>query len=116
MKATFQSMDDVQLWVFRELLAAGKWVAPRSRPTLELTSISFLLEDVRSRIVTSLPRKWSLPLALGEFCWHARGANDVASMEYYSPKWRDFSEEGFVLGSCYGHHIFSNMEHANSQW
>jgi thymidylate synthase len=114
--ATFESLDDVQNWALTALLDHGSPVTTRGMPTLELFPVSFTLTRPRRRCITNPERRWNLPLAIGEFCWHATGSNDVRFIEYYAPRWREFTDGIEILGSCYGHHIFSRKDGNPSQW
>ena len=112
----FRSLGEMQQWVLDRLLSRGATSAPRGLTTLELPPTQFLLLNPRRRILTSKVRRWSLPLALGEFCWHVSGSNEVAALGYYSNRWHDFADhEGTIRGSCYGHRIFQANGGA-SQW
>jgi thymidylate synthase len=113
---TFESLDEVQAWVLSSLLDHGSPVTSRGMPTLELFPVSFTLAHPRRRCITNPERRWNLPLAIGEFCWHATGSNDVRFIEYYAPRWREFTDGIAILGSCYGHHIFSRKDGQPSQW
>jgi thymidylate synthase len=113
----FASMDAVQRWAFRSLTRDGIQAAPRGLETHELLGQSFTLTNPRNRIVRSPARNWSLPLALGEFCWHASASTNVEILAYYTPRWRDFSADGHdVARSCYGHRIFSPGPSGHSRW
>jgi thymidylate synthase len=113
----FSTIDAVQRWVFERLLDAGVAVAPRGLQTRELIGQSFVLTDPRSRVVVSPSRRWSFPLAIGEFCWHASASNEIDALSYYAPRWRAFSVDGrTVRGSCYGRHIFSREGGNPSRW
>jgi thymidylate synthase len=87
-------------------------------PTLETTGIAFGLEFPRRRCITLRSRRWSLGLALGEFCWHASGRDDVESIAYYAKRWAEFSDDGHrIVGSCYGRRIFRAAgDGGASQW
>jgi thymidylate synthase len=111
----FDDVDKVLAWVTDRCLEFGTPIAPRQEPTYELIGISFGLENPRARIPSFSARKWSLPLALGELCWHLRGATDLDSLTYYAPRWRNYSDDGFTIdGSCYGKTVFGTG--AASQW
>lgn len=113
----FNSVDEAQYWVLANLLEFGEETNPRGMKTLELFPISFKLLNPRKRCVLNSERKWSLPLALGEFCWHTSGSDDLSFIEYYIPRWREFSDNNEkVRGSCYGHRIFNYDNGYKSQW
>jgi len=114
---TFPSLDEIQKWVLSSILEHGEESAPRGMRTLELYPVTFVLDNPRSRCITSASRRWSLPLALGEFCWHVSGSNEVRFIEYYAPQWKQFAEEETILGSCYGHRIFRRDSNSGaSEW
>ena len=79
---TFFSLDEMQRWVFRRLLIDGVPASPRGLPTLEVISTHLVLLNPRRRILTNAARKWSLPLAIGEFCWHLSASNESAFIQY----------------------------------
>jgi thymidylate synthase len=113
---TFNSVDEIQHWVLSSILQQGDEVNPRGMKTLELYPVTFTLLKPRSRCVTTAARRWNLPLAIGEFCWHVAGSNELDFIEYYAPRWREFAEDGATIrGSCYGHRVFSTTNEV-SQW
>jgi thymidylate synthase len=112
----FDTIDGVQTWVLRALLEHGTTAEPRGLRVLELYPASFELRNPRNRLITNSRRKWSLPLALGEFSWHVSGSNEVEFIEYYASRWRDFAENETISGSCYGHRIFNHNDSSKSQW
>jgi len=116
MFTSFQSMDLVQRWLLGELLEFGESVQPRGLPTLELAPAAFVLTDPRRRCVSNRVRGWSLPLALGELCWHLGCRDDVAALEYYAPRWREFVDDTpLVRGASYGKCAFG-ADDGRSQW
>jgi len=84
--------------------------------TIESRALSFTLFDPRRRCTLNPERKWSLPLALGELCWHLSGSTHASALEYYAPVWRSFADsEGNIRGSCYGSKIFAAVD-GQSPW
>lgn len=113
----FDSVDKIYLSVLSTLLSKGSWVLPRGVKTLEIAPFIVALSNPRRRCVINLERRWSLPLALGEFCWHASASRELAALEYYAPRWREFSDDGYLVrGSCYGYRIFGVNGQGLSQW
>jgi thymidylate synthase len=113
----FDSMDAVQRWAFDRLLRSDLYAAPRGLPTRELLGQTFTLLDPRARMIKAPARRWSLPLAIGEFCWHASASIDVDALAYYAPRWRAFAQDGHTIRqSCYGHRIFGQNESGFSCW
>ena len=113
----FDSVDELYVHVLSAILSKGSWVLPRGAKTLEIAPFAVGLSKPRRRCLTNSARRWSLPLALGEFCWHASGSRELAPLEYYAPRWREFSDDGSLIrGSCYGYRIFGSYEEGISQW
>lgn len=114
---TFDSLDSMQQWALRSVLYEGATAAPRGISTVELAPVTLALSNPRRRCVTTPRRRWSLPLAIGEFCWHLSGSRELSFLEYYSARWKDFvGEEELVRGSCYGYRIFNKRGKDKSQW
>jgi len=113
----FESVDAVQSWILGVLLDHGTEVSPRGLATREVLGLSFRLRHPRRRCITNNARRFSLPLALGEFAWHMNKADDVASLAYYAKRWSEFADDGRrIAGSCYGRKIFSANADLTSQW
>jgi thymidylate synthase len=103
----YQSIDEAQLAIFDYLLAHGEQNSPRGLPTIETRAVSFTILDPRRRCVLNPARKWSLPLALGETCWHLSGSTAASDLAYYAPIWDSFADsDGQIRGSCYGSKMF----------
>jgi thymidylate synthase len=114
---SFASIDEVQSWVLSSILDDGQTVAPRGLDTRELIGVSFCLESPKKRCVTNSSRRWNLPLALGELCWHLSASNDLQQMVYYEKRWSEYTDDGTTLrGSCYGHRIFGENKSGITQW
>ena len=113
----FNSLDAIQRWAFERLLQSDLRSAPRGLPTHELLGQTFSLTHPRARTVLSPARRWRLPLAIGEFCWHAAASDEVGVLAYYAPRWRSFAEDGETIrGSCYGQRIFGRGTDGRSRW
>jgi thymidylate synthase len=68
-------------------------------------------------MITSAARQWSVPLAIGEFCWHLSASNELSFIRFYSGRWDDFADdERTIRGSCYGYRLFRQDESGASQW
>jgi len=114
---TAESFDELQSWVLSSLLTEGAPAKPRGLQTLELFPATFTLTRPRNRCVANRERRWNLPLAIGEFCWHVSGSNELQFIEYYAKRWREFAEDGSTIrGSCYGHRVLSQCNDHRSQW
>jgi thymidylate synthase len=117
MNPIFDSANQVQRWALKSVLEKGQVSAPRHQSTRELLFVSFSLTNPRHRCVTIPERRWSLPLAIGEFCWHAAGSDQVDFISYYTERWRDFSDDGTTIaGSCYGKKMFASDAGGKNQW
>lgn len=112
----FEHINDVLKATAQSCIGSGLATSPRGMSTLEVIGYNFSLINPRARIVGFPDRRWSLPLAIGEFCWHMRGDNSVEALSYYADAWSNFSDDGItVRGSCYGNKAFSK-NHGESFW
>jgi thymidylate synthase len=103
----YASIDEIQEQILDGLLAFGSPASPRGLPTIEARNVLFTLQDPRRRCVLNPARRWSLPLAIGELCWHLSGSSSVDALSYYASIWRLFaSPDGKIRGSCYGSKMF----------
>lgn len=112
----FNHINDILKDVAQLCINDGIITSPRGMPTSEIIGHSFSLDNPRARLVGFPDRRWSLPLAIGEFCWHMRGDNSIEALSYYADAWSSFSDDGItVRGSCYGNKAFSR-NHGDSSW
>jgi thymidylate synthase len=102
------SIDEAQSAVLSEIISSGHPTSPRGEATVESLAVSFSIQNPRARCVVNRERRWHMPLALGELCWHLSGSTDANSLTYYARAWRTFADsEGQIRGSCYGSKVFS---------
>lgn len=114
---SFQSADEIQHWILNSILSSGEQAEPRGMKTLEVCPVIFTLLNPRKRCITNAERKWSFPLALGEFCWHISASDELDFIEFYAPQWRNFAEDNATIrGSCYGRKVFQRHSGSLSQW
>lgn len=112
----FDCLDRAILELLRFIDEEGDETAPRGMRTKELLNVCFKLTNPRARLVFNEERRWSFPLAVGEFLWHFAGRNDSSSISHYAPRWADFSHDGVIPSSCYGFKIFRSEGGRPSQW
>ncbi|WP_215228469.1 thymidylate synthase [Erythrobacter sp. 3-20A1M] len=111
------SVNEIQVKLFRELLANSCTVSPRGLPTQELMFVGIELTNPRRRMTTLSARRWSPKLAIGELCWNLRGERSVDQLAFYAPRWLEFADSDRVIrGSCYGNKIFKRKNGNPSQW
>lgn len=114
---SFDTINELQLYLFRELKQTADCVTVRGLKTLELNSVALRLTNIKSRCTTLNSRKWSLFFAVGEFAWHLSASNKLDAIEYYSKAWKNASDDGLTIyESCYGYKIFTNDNNQPSQW
>lgn len=114
---SFNSINELQLYLFRQLRDSGEIVTARGNKTIEISPVSLRLNNVRNRCTTLKGRKWDLHFAIGEFSWHLSASNRLEAIEYYAKEWKNASHDGqSIYESCYGHKIFGNTNKETSQW
>ena len=105
----YGSLDEIEIAILGYLLDNGEYTCPRGIPTREVRGVSFTLGDPRRRCILNPRRRWSLPLAIGELCWHLSGSRKAAVLAYYAPTWTGYADaQGEIRGSCYGSKIFNS--------
>ena len=84
--------------------------APRGERVRELLAAQICLRDPRTRVLSSPARAWDAGFAAGELCWYLRGAEDLASIAYYSKRMPRWSDDGLSLAGAYGPRVFGAYE------
>jgi thymidylate synthase len=114
----FHTINEAQIEILEMILQRGREVSPRGVRTLEIPFVNFSIESPRARLLTIPGRRWSLPMAVGELCWHLSGSDTASEMAYYAKRWMTFADErGRIEGSCYGRTIFGAQNaHGENQW
>jgi thymidylate synthase len=112
----FEHVNDVLKSAAEACIGLGMSASPRGMRTLEVIGHGFSLVNPRARLVGFPDRRWSLPLAIGEFCWHMRGDNSIEALAHYANSWVNYSDDGITVGgSCYGNKAFSRRRNG-SPW
>src|SRR5437870_5123378 len=110
------SLSSAYCTLLDQLVSRGRVVSPRGKATHELLDTTVVLKNPRGRLLRIPERRWSYPLALGEFCWHFSGEDSAKALMYYAPRWGEFLDDpNQVRGGCYGKRIFG-AHPSGSQW
>jgi thymidylate synthase len=101
-----ESANEAWMHIIMDLNDGGRECSPRGLKIKEVENYSICIKNPKKRIITNPLRRMSLPYAFGELLWYLSARNDVAMMEYYSKRMRNFSDDGKTLNSAYGYRIF----------
>lgn len=113
----FDDLDSVLHDAYKRIWNEGNFCSPRGSYTREYLGYQFCLLNPRARLVFDRDRKWSLPLAIGEFFWHVQGRDNVDALAFYAPIWRQFADgAGRVRGSNYGMRVGFPNKALDSPW
>ncbi len=78
----------------------------------ELVGQQFVQLSSQSRLIVAKARPLNYAFCVGLFFYFLRGASDVPSIEYYNPRARDFTDDGFIIpGSSYGARVKSQIDY-----
>lgn len=114
---TYETLDAAFSAEIGHVLAAGRPVAPRGMGCREIEGRVIRLANPRARLITAVSRRWSLPYAVGEFCWHLSASDSLDQIGYYSKRWRELVDgDPHVRGSCYGRKLFRGVGGRPNQW
>lgn len=101
-----------EAWIetLRYIEEHGEYFSPRGLKIKEVRNFSICITEPKKRLIYNPIRKMSLPYAFGELIWYLTGDNSLKTMEYYSKRMKNFSDDGWTLNSAYGYRIFGKHE------
>ena len=104
--ARFNVVGDTfgQVWydLLDELCYYGDEARPRGLPIKERLAVSLTVTDALANVLMDPLRALNYRFMVAEWLWILAGRNDVASLERYNQKMRDFSDDGLTLAGAYG--------------
>lgn len=95
--ATYALVDSL-----RDALAHGQPVETRGTRTLELRNRLIVLERPRERCIVTPGRSNNIFATIAETMWVLAGRNDLAFLDHYLPRAKDFSDDGLTWRAGYG--------------
>lgn len=105
MYITAKTLDDLMRSVLERLLVSRNVIRPSKGPATELTGVLLKLTDPRTRL-SRTERKGTVFSCLGEFLWYLAGSKDLKFIEYYLPRYREFSDDKKTVHGAYGPRLF----------
>ena len=82
----------------------------RGGSTKEILHAAMSIADPRQRWVVSREPPLNIAFALAEVIWIMRGRRDLAFLEYWNSRYRDFVGPGPVLHGAYGHRLRRHLD------
>ena len=100
-----KTIDDVMHVVLKEILKSGKTVTSGKGESLEIMGVMLELENPRARLSRTETR--GIPFScLAELLWYLSKGKSLQFIEYYLPRYREFSEREEIWGG-YGPRLFN---------
>ena len=101
------SADDVWMQLAREFQRPGvaRIQSSQNGKTKEILHVAISISDPRQRWVTSRQPAINPAFALAEVVWIMNGRRDLAFLEFWNKKYRDFVGPGPELHGAYGYRI-----------
>lgn len=95
------SLDDLLYEVFERLLEVEANVNPTKGKNSEIFGALLTLNNPKARlsITESKGKAFS---ALGELLWYLSGSSKLEPIQFYIPKYKDFSDDGINIHGAYG--------------
>ena len=81
----------------------------RGGPTKELLHVAISITDPRQRWIVSREPPLNLAFALAEVVWIIRGRRDLAFLDYWNSKYREFVGPGPDLHGAYGYRLRGHL-------
>ncbi|ESZ62706.1 thymidylate synthase [Mesorhizobium sp. L103C131B0] len=104
-----ETLDDLLGVVYRRLLRSRNRLSPTKGPNREETGVLLKLANPRNRFSRTEERA-TLLSCLGETLWYLSGSDTLDFVEYYIPKYREFSkipQEATSTTGAYGPRLFA---------
>ncbi len=108
-----KTIDDLLHQVFEVLIEQGVEVNPTKGKNKEIFGVGLLLENPRARL-SQTESKGKAFSGIGELLWYLSGSNELDFIEYYLPKYDQYSDNGKTIYGGYGPR-FWNMDEKDNQ-
>lgn len=106
----FNSLNSAFLYLCRKVKEEGILSCPRGLQIKELIGETLCIKNPRKRLMYNSIRKFSPQFAVGENLWYLGGNNELNMIQYYSPSYYKFSDDGLTLNGAYGPRIYRQIE------
>jgi len=105
MELEADSIDDLLLGVYEHILAHGVINEPQKGKNYEIQGCQLVLSNPIARVSRSESRGLIFS-CLGELFWYLSGSNNSSQIEYYLPRYKEFSESDGTIHGGYGKRLF----------
>jgi len=108
MYLTAETLDDLLLKVYRRLLRkrGASDITPTKGHTTEIYGVLLHIKNPRARL-SRAERKSTLFSCLGEFLWYLAGTNKLDFIQYYIPRYGEYSDDDETIYGAYGPRLFN---------
>lgn len=98
-------------------LMYGKEFVTRSKGTTlyEISNVMLELSNPINNLVTLAPRRLSTRYAAGELAFYLAGSDSLSFISHYSKFWRNLSDDGTRVHSCYGKRLLKESAKGETQ-
>lgn len=104
MEITGQSLDDILIRLYCEMIKHGASNRATRGGTLEILGVTLRLQNPRARLSRSEDRG-KLFSAIGELLWYLSGSDDLEFIQGYIPRYANDAVDGVIEGA-YGPRLF----------
>ncbi|MGB4925590.1 MAG: thymidylate synthase [Giesbergeria sp.] len=101
------SLDDLLLKVYKQILGRGTAIRPSKGPAREISGVLLKLSAPRVRLSRSESRGL-LFSCLGELLWILAGSNRLDFIQHYIPGYDEFSDDKKTIYGAYGPRLFGD--------
>jgi len=101
-----KTFDDILRRVLDKFLKIKSQIKPTRGEAAEFTGVLLKLTNPRSRL-SRTEKKGTIFSCLGELLWYLSGSNRLDFIDYYIPKYKEFSDDGVTIYGGYGPRLFN---------
>ncbi|MET4808361.1 thymidylate synthase [Limibacillus sp. MBR-115] len=100
-----KTLDDLLRKIFRSLLSSKSRSEPTKGHNRDAIGVFLELSQPRCR-VSQTETKGTIFSCIGELLWYLARSNELAFIQYYIPKYKEYSDDGKTIWGAYGPRIF----------
>jgi len=107
-KNEFENINECFYTITKSLLEQ-EHIITHNKKVKEIINCSITINNVRKRIINIPERAFNMRYFIGELCFYLSGSNSLSFISHYSNFWKNCSDDGKTVNSCYGKRLLHDV-------